>query len=161
VSDGCQGSFCVFLWDFVHACKGTYYNARMRVRWNTELAEWARGVVGDRSLRQAEIRTGISHMTVKSILEGRQPSAETLIRFAAAFDEDVAAALRLAGYEDIAEVWETGAAPPPAKPEPEEPEQAPTMAHYDTDDLTESQQLAIEALLRAFREERKEERRAG
>ncbi len=83
----------------------------MRVRWNEALADWAKSVVGDRSLRQLEIKTGISHMTIRALLDGRQPSPETIIRFASAFEEDVAAALRLAGYEDLAETWETGAAP--------------------------------------------------
>lgn len=83
----------------------------MPVRVNNELAEWVASVKGNRSSRQVEIKTGVSYATVAAMLNGRTPSAETIIRFARAFAEDVPAALRLAGYDDIAEMWETGAAP--------------------------------------------------
>jgi len=67
------------------------------------------------TLRQAQIRTGVAHTTIQDILRGRQPGSETVIRLASGFGEDVAVALRLAGHEDIAEVWETGAAPLPER----------------------------------------------
>ena len=83
----------------------------MPVRVNTKLAEWVEEVKGNLSTRQVEIKAGISYATVSAMLNGRTPSAETIIRFARAFGKDVPAALRLAGYEDIAEMWESGAAP--------------------------------------------------
>lgn len=89
----------------------------MPVRVNNRLAEWVSRVKGERSTRQVEIKTGVSYATVSAMLNGRTPSAETIIRFARAFGEDVPAALRLAGFEDIADMWETGAAPTQAEPD--------------------------------------------
>jgi len=89
----------------------------MGVRHNNELALWAKELIGDMSLRQVEIRTGVSYATISSLVQGRNPNADTVIRFARGFQQDVPAALRLAGYEDIAKIWEGEA----AAPKPEEP----------------------------------------
>jgi len=86
----------------------------MHVRLNNALAEWAGALMqehGNLSLRQAEIRTGVHYGTVKGLLEGRQPNAETIIRFALGFNASVPEALRVAGFDDLAHAWETGAAP--------------------------------------------------
>lgn len=86
----------------------------MPVRYNNKLAEWAQRIIDEHnglSLRQVENRTNIAATTVMSILQGRQPNAETIIRFAKGFGEDIPTALRLAGYDDIAEVWENRGVP--------------------------------------------------
>ena len=77
-------------------------------------AQLSTSITAEMSLRQIELKTGISYSTVKGLLEGRQPNAETLIRFANAYHVAVPDALRLAGYVDIADVWERGAYQHPA-----------------------------------------------
>lgn len=91
-----------------------------------DFAKWVRRVLDEhnvKSSRQAEVRSKVSFATIQNMLNGRVPEATIVIRFAAAYGEDVGAALRLAGYDDIAGVWETGAAPRPPKetrePDPE------------------------------------------
>lgn len=76
---------------------------------NAQLGQWVRDTLeenGGLSLRQAEQRTKISYMTIKGLLEGRQVNAETIMRFASAFQKEIPYALRLAGYNDLAELWE-------------------------------------------------------
>ena len=80
----------------------------MVTRFNNKLAEWAHELSKGMSLRQVEIKTKISYATVSGLLDGRQPNAETIIRFARGFNQDIPSALRLAGYDDIAEMWESG-----------------------------------------------------
>ena len=80
----------------------------MAVQYNNNLADWARKITGELSLRQVEIKTGVTYSTVKNILDGRVPEATILIRFAGAFGEDITKVLRLAGYDDIALLWENG-----------------------------------------------------
>lgn len=92
----------------------------MGVRWNNDLAAWVNQLKGEMSLRQVENRTSIPYSTISNMAMGRVPTAETLIRFATAFHEDVPSALRLAGYDDLAETWETGAAPLATRVDPPE-----------------------------------------
>lgn len=87
--------------------EGVRYNVAMSVKqYNNGLAEWAKEVVGSMTLRQAENKSGITYSTISNILHGRVPDAVLLIRFAAAFGKDIGEALRLAGYDDIAELWQ-------------------------------------------------------
>ena len=86
---------------------------------NKDLAEWAKALVGGLSYRQVEIRTGVSYATVPNVLVGRKVGAETIIKFAVGFDADVGEALRLAGYNEISDIWETGAYQKPPEEEPE------------------------------------------
>jgi transcriptional regulator with XRE-family HTH domain len=97
----------------------------MRSRLNNNLADWITGIVtkpdGTRlTLRQVEAKTGIPYSTVKALLDGRNVSPETIIRFAEAFHVSIPEGLRLAGFEDIAEIWETGAAPQQAQDDPQQ-----------------------------------------
>jgi hypothetical protein len=81
----------------------------MAIVMNTKFAEWVDRILlehGIKTLRQAEPRTGISHSTIKNMKEGRVPEEPAIIRFAASFGEDVATALRLAGYDEMADIWE-------------------------------------------------------
>jgi hypothetical protein len=97
----------------------------MPVTISEEFAAWVRSVLDShhvKSLRQAEIRTRISYSTVGHMLNGRVPESGTFIRFASAYGEDVPAALRIAGFRDIATVWETGAAPVPEETREREPD---------------------------------------
>ncbi len=75
---------------------------------NNNLAEWAKSLVGILSLRQAEYKTGVSYSTIQNIIIGRKVGAESIIRFARGFHQDIPTALRMAGYDDIAEMWEGG-----------------------------------------------------
>lgn len=80
----------------------------MPVQYNNNLADWAKNVVKGLSLRQVEIKTGVTYSTTKNILDGRVPEATILIRFAGAFGEDIPEVLRLGGYADIADLWDQG-----------------------------------------------------
>lgn len=130
----------------------------MPVRYNDGLAEWVNRLVAGHSLRQVEIRTRVPFTTIGAMKQGRTPNADTIIRFASAFGEDVAAALRLAGYDDIAEVWEKGAAPAPAREEPryerdewaDDPDAPEVMAFYTG--LPAGDREVVKALLRALTE---------
>lgn len=102
-------------------------------RFNEQLAEWAKQVFAERglSLRSAEIKSGVSATTIHGMLAGKAPGAMPLIKFATAMQAEVPAVLRLAGYEEEAELWETGAMPhhPPRVQE----EQAPHDDQADDD----------------------------
>ena len=122
------------------------------VKRSEAFTEWVKRVLEERgvtSARQAEKCTGISYGTIQSTINGRIPSAETVIRFAAAYREDVPAALRLAGYEDIAELWETGAMPRPEMPA--QPERADIA---DEDELIDRTVALLTGELPADPEER-------
>jgi transcriptional regulator with XRE-family HTH domain len=100
----------------------------MRSRLNNNLANWITGIVtkpdGTRlTLRQVEAKTGIPYSTVKALLDGRNVSPETIIRFAEAFHVSIPEGLRLAGFDDIAEIWETGAAPQQVHHDPQHDEE--------------------------------------
>jgi len=76
---------------------------------NNELGEWARQVLkknGVTSLRAAEGRTGIAYSTIKNLIDGRVVGEGSIMRFASSFGEDIVAALRLAGYHDLADLIE-------------------------------------------------------
>jgi len=81
----------------------------MPVDFNNKLGEWAREVLqknGVTSLRAAESRSRIAYSTIKNLLDGKVVSEAIIIRFAHTFGEDIAAALRLAGYNDIAGIFD-------------------------------------------------------
>lgn len=101
----------------------------MTTNHNAELGEWVKRTLeenGGLSLRQAEQRTKISYMTIKGLIEGRQVNAETILRFASAFQKEIPYALRLAGYHDLAELWaqKESAPSPQSPPEASDPEDA-------------------------------------
>lgn len=52
-----------------------------------ELGQWLRDVCGRErlSLRQAGVRTGLSHATIRDIINGSQTTPETIKKLAAAF----------------------------------------------------------------------------
>lgn len=85
----------------------------MPVKYRTEMAGWAESILKERglTLRMAEIATGVSYTTINNIVKGRVPEPTILIRFAAGMGQDVAGALRLAGLDDIAQMWESGRYP--------------------------------------------------
>lgn len=63
-----------------------------------EFAEMVRQIVGERSLRQAQIKTGVSHTTIGDMMKGIRPKEATIRLFAAGFDTDSQDLLRAAGY---------------------------------------------------------------
>jgi hypothetical protein len=116
--NGCQWVFKIFS-DYLQTIPGVLcYDSSMPVRFNNALAEWVDSLIGEHSLRQAEIKTRIPFTTLANMKSGRIPTAETIIRFASAYGENVPAALRLAGYDDIADAWEKDRTdvPDPATP---------------------------------------------
>ena len=63
-----------------------------------EFAEMVRQIVGDRSLRQAQIKTGVSHTTIGDMMKGIRPKEATIRLFAAGFDTASEDLLKAAGY---------------------------------------------------------------
>lgn len=78
--------------------------------YKVEFGGWVRSMIGSLTLRQAEIRTGISNATIYSMTEGKIPGEAMVIRFATGFKQDVEVALRLAGYEQMADLWKANRA---------------------------------------------------
>lgn len=54
------------------------------------------------SIRQAELRSGLSYGVINAMASGRVPGADHIIKFAAAFEEDVVSWLELCDYQEIA-----------------------------------------------------------
>lgn len=84
----------------------------MAVEQNNKLAKWLAEAIAERgglTLRQVEVRTGVSYSTVNNVLNGRVPDAATLILLGDGLGQDsqsIASVLRIAGHDRMAEVWE-------------------------------------------------------
>lgn len=63
------------------------------------------------SLRSQRQRTGLSHTTIASWLQGVNPGVEGVRAFARGFGEDEGEALRAAGYETLAPATDSSTAP--------------------------------------------------
>lgn len=78
---------------------------------NAEFAEWVKEGLethGITSVRQAELRTygKVSYSAFHDMLAGRVPTESTIIKFATSFGVNVAKGLRIAGYDDLANIWD-------------------------------------------------------
>ena len=86
-------------------------------RYNNDFGEWLAWLMEDRGItssRQVTNRTDVSHTTIEDIVKrGRRPTLETAIKVALGFGEDVVAAVRRAGYDEIADAMERGSMPVP------------------------------------------------
>lgn len=74
-----------------------------------ELAEYAGKIVGELSLEQAGIRTGLSGETVRRLKSGKVPEPQTLRAFAEGFADrgaDLTELMVICGYEQPADVLE-------------------------------------------------------
>lgn len=75
------------------------------------VAQWAKVLMEERGLtstRHAEnfTRGAVSYSVIHSMLSGRIPSELNIVKFAAAFGQNIPDALRRAGYDDFAKTWE-------------------------------------------------------
>jgi hypothetical protein len=132
----------------------------MRRNINNRLAEWAAALRtqpdgSELSYRQIENRTGVHYSTVKNIIEGRAVNAGDVILFAQGFGQDVPTALRIAEYPEIAEIWETGAAPQQfddqADPQADDSEGPVISTYYDG--LSPASKTAADQIIRALWEQ--------
>lgn len=92
----------------VRSAAGAGHNRDMAVRGDNAFGEWLRGLMDKHrlTLRGARARTGMAHTTLQDLLYGRRPTVETVVRIARGFHEDVPNALRLAGYDEFADMWQ-------------------------------------------------------
>lgn len=70
-------------------------------RINQQFAAWVAKVKGDDSLRQAEMKTGLSYNTISRMEQGYPGVLESVVRFAEGYRQDVDTALELAGFEPL------------------------------------------------------------
>jgi len=70
-------------------------------RHSEEFGSWVRGVKGRDSLRAADLKTGVSYTTISNMELGKVPEMETVVKFAVGYQQDVNAALELAGYDPL------------------------------------------------------------
>lgn len=70
-------------------------------RQSEEFGAWVRRVKGADSLRQADLKTGVSYTTISNMELGKVPEMETVVKFARGYQQDANEALTLAGYDPL------------------------------------------------------------
>lgn len=66
-----------------------------------EFAQMVRAIVGERSLRAVQVRTGVGHTTILNMTKGLRPKATTIRLFAEGMGVDVNPLLEAAGYPPL------------------------------------------------------------